>query len=253
MIIFLIYCSVADPITNPCRPSPCGPYSQCREINNHAVCSCQKDYTGTPPACRPECISSSECPQNLACVNLKCVDPCPNTCGINARCNVINHNPICSCTGGYTGDPFVRCVLEESKSFHFQRINIQTNIFNRLEKEIVLDVQGNPCVPSPCGPNSQCRVIGSTAACSCLPNFVGRSPNCRPECTINSECPGNLACIRERCVDPCPGSCGYNAYCNVIKHSAVCTCNIGYTGDPFSGCNIQPSKPKFLCGLFTLF
>jgi hypothetical protein len=115
---------------------------------------------------------------------------------------------------------------------------------SNLEIDILLE-ERNPCVPSPCGPNSQCRVIGSTAACSCLPNYVGRSPNCRPECTINSECPGNLACIRERCVDPCPGSCGYNAYCNVVKHSAVCTCNIGYTGDPFSGCNIQPSKLEF--------
>jgi hypothetical protein len=52
---------------------------------------------------------SSECPQNRACVNQKCVDPCPGTCGLNARCEVINHSPICSCQAGFTGDPFTRC------------------------------------------------------------------------------------------------------------------------------------------------
>lgn len=28
---------------------------------------------------------------------------------------VVNHNPICSCTAGYTGDPFVRCLKAERK------------------------------------------------------------------------------------------------------------------------------------------
>lgn len=97
---------------NPCLPSPCGPYSECREVNNHAVCSCQKNYIGTPPSCRPECMVSSECAQNKACINQKCVDPCPGTCGQNARCQTVNHNPICSCATGYTGDPFVRCLPE---------------------------------------------------------------------------------------------------------------------------------------------
>lgn len=110
--MFLV--SVETP-RDPCQPSPCGAYSQCREINGYAVCSCQVGYIGTPPSCRPECVVSSECPQDKACVNQKCGDPCPGTCGINARCVVVNHNPICSCNAGHTGDPFVRCVKEESK------------------------------------------------------------------------------------------------------------------------------------------
>lgn len=97
---------------NPCLPSPCGPYSECRQVDNHAVCSCQKDYIGTPPACRPECMVSSECALNKACINKKCADPCPGTCGPEARCQVVNHNPICSCSPGFTGDPFVRCNKE---------------------------------------------------------------------------------------------------------------------------------------------
>lgn len=93
----------------PCNPSPCGPYSQCREVNNQAVCSCVMGYTGVPPLCRPECITSSDCRQNQACSNQKCIDPCPGTCGINAKCQVISHNPICSCPPGYTGNAFMNC------------------------------------------------------------------------------------------------------------------------------------------------
>lgn len=100
---------------NPCKPSPCGPYSVCRVINEHAVCSCQSNYIGSPPACRPECMVSSECPQDKACMKNKCQDPCVATCGLNARCNAINHNPICTCPSGFIGDPFVQCIRDISK------------------------------------------------------------------------------------------------------------------------------------------
>lgn len=102
----------------------------------------------------------------------------------------------------------------------------------------------NPCVPSPCGPNSQCRDTGHTAVCSCVQNYIGRPPNCRPECTSNSECPSHLACINERCKDPCPGSCGHYASCSVTGHQPICRCQDQYTGDPFTGCHPLPSKKR---------
>ena len=100
---------------NPCNPSPCGPNSQCKQVNNQAVCSCLPNYSGSPPGCRPECVVSSECPINKACVAQKCQDPCPGTCGVNSECNVINHSPICICKQGFTGDPFTRCYAIPSK------------------------------------------------------------------------------------------------------------------------------------------
>jgi hypothetical protein len=109
----------APVVTQPCQPSPCGPNSQCREINDQAVCSCVPGFIGSPPSCRPECITSSECGQNEACVNQKCRDPCPGTCGVGAKCNVINHNPICSCPPRYTGDPFSRCYPERKLALKF--------------------------------------------------------------------------------------------------------------------------------------
>lgn len=102
----------------------------------------------------------------------------------------------------------------------------------------------NPCVPTPCGPNSQCRVVGSQPACSCLQNFIGRPPNCRPECISDSECPNHLACLNEKCSSPCPGLCGINAQCTVVNHKPICSCFPGYTGDPSASCNLPPPPRK---------
>ena len=101
-----------------------------------------------------------------------------------------------------------------------------------------------PCLPSPCGVNSECRVINGGPSCQCLPNYIGSPPNCRPECTVNSDCSPSQACMGEKCRDPCPGSCGFNAQCRVFNHVPMCSCIQGYTGDPFSQCNqlISPRK-----------
>lgn len=96
----------------------------------------------------------------------------------------------------------------------------------------------NPCVPSPCGPNAICQVKGETPSCSCLPNFIDHPPNCRPECVSNSECPNYLACLNQKCKDPCPGVCAPNAECHVISHTPICSCTPGYTGNPMAQCNV---------------
>lgn len=97
--------------SNPCQPSPCGPHSQCRVFNEQAVCSCLLGFRGAPPSCRPECVASSDCPLDKACSNQKCINPCQGTCGVAAKCQVVNHNPICSCPSRMTGDPFTRCTV----------------------------------------------------------------------------------------------------------------------------------------------
>lgn len=82
-----------------------------------AVCSCISGFVGAPPTCRPECVISSDCPKNEACTNQKCRDPCPGSCGRNTICNVINHNPVCVCRPGMTGDPFINCFPPRKKGF----------------------------------------------------------------------------------------------------------------------------------------
>ncbi len=75
-------------------------------------------------------------------------------------------------------------------------------------EEIEVDTPVNPCEPSPCGPNANCRVQGDRPICSCKIGYLGSPPGCRPECVVSSECDHNLACINQKCRDPCPGSCG---------------------------------------------
>ena len=59
----------------------------------------------------------------------------------------------------------------------------------------------------------------------------------KPECIIDSECPNHLACIQEKCQDPCYAhSCGQNAECKAKNHRAVCVCFPGFVGDPYSFC-----------------
>lgn len=236
-----------DPIPqNPCRPSPCGPFSECRDQNGYAICACLANYIGSPPACRPECSVSTDCAPDKACVNRKCIDPCPGTCGQNARCHVTKHSPICSCPAGHSGDPFVHCSIYQSMCPKFHGVSQDLiSLLYLIEPPIVEDPP-NPCVPTPCGPNSICREVNGSPSCSCLPNYIGRSPNCRPECISNSECPSNLACFNEKCRNPCPGSCGFNALCTVVNHTPSCTCETGYTGDPFTSCYEIPRKINYI-------
>jgi len=231
---------------NPCNPSPCGPNSQCREINNQAVCSCVPGYIGSPPSCRPECVLSSDCALNRACLNQKCLDPCPGTCGIGAQCLVVNHNPICSCPFRQTGNPFVQCIPIRKSAF-FSAMTTTRFKYVFTEDEPVVVPSTDPCQPSPCGPYSECRVINGQASCSCLVNYAGSPPNCRPECVSNNECSFNLACINQKCRDPCPGVCGLNAECRVVSHVPECYCIFGFIGNPFVSCAVQICKHLNCC------
>ena len=95
---------------DPCNPSPCGSNTICKEKNGAGSCTCQDQYFGDPYiGCRPECVSNNDCSREKACVNNKCIDPCPGVCGLNAECRVTNHAPACYCFAGYTGNPLSSC------------------------------------------------------------------------------------------------------------------------------------------------
>lgn len=213
---------IYDEIRAPCNPSPCGYNAVCKERNGAGSCTCMKDYFGDPYVnCRPECVQNSDCPYDKSCINTKCVNPCVGTCGQHAECRVIHHLPICSCHPSYTGNPSQGC---------------------REIPPIIYEETHRPCQPSPCGPYSVCRVVNDRAVCSCQPNYFGAPPSCKPECVVSSECAHNRACVNQRCVDPCPGTCGYNAQCRVTNHNPICSCNPGFTGDPFNQCFREQSK-----------
>ena len=59
----------------------------------------------------------------------------------------------------------------------------------------------------------------------------------KPECTTDPECPDHLACVDQKCKNPCfTSTCGVNAQCRVQKHRAICVCNRGFVGDPYRIC-----------------
>ena len=94
----------------------CGPYTDCRVVGDRAVCSCKPGFFGSPESgCRPECTTNSDCVPVKACINRKCVDPCPGACGSNAKCSTQNHAPLCRCPDGYEGNPVIGCRPKPSK------------------------------------------------------------------------------------------------------------------------------------------
>lgn len=132
-------------------------------------------------------------------------------CGASAECRVVSHSPQCLCQPGYTGDAFIGCRI--------------------------MDVPLTPCSPSPCGTNALCREQNGAGSCVCLQDYIGNPyEGCRPECTVNSDCAVNLACIQNKCQNPCTNICGQNAICNVINHTPKCECLPGLTGSPYQNC-----------------
>jgi hypothetical protein len=113
--LFNFLLTAVEPVKdNPCDPTPCGPNAQCL----NGICTCQAEFQGDPyTACRPECVLSTDCPRNRACLRNKCMDPCSGTCGQNAQCDVVNHISICTCPQGFTGNPFISCRLLPCKHF----------------------------------------------------------------------------------------------------------------------------------------
>lgn len=96
----------------------------------------------------------------------------------------------------------------------------------------VVTPEPDPCSPSPCKANGQCRVVNGAAACT------------YPECVINSDCPSDKACYFLKCQNPCAGACGLNAICQVVNHQSVCTCPPGFTGTPEVQCRYVPPERK---------
>ena len=104
----------------------------------------------------------------------------------------------------------------------------------------------DPCRPSPCGVNAVCQDRNKAAACTCLPEMFGDPYlECKPECSTNPECPDDKACLRNKCLDPCPGTCGTFATCRTQRHQPSCFCDTGYTGDPYRTC-MRITTCKFL-------
>ena len=72
------------------------------------VCICPEGYVTdqnggckTLPPIVSGCERDDECNDQTACINAVCRDPCG--CGLNARCDIVEHRPVCVCEPGFYG------------------------------------------------------------------------------------------------------------------------------------------------------
>lgn len=119
----------------------------------------------------------------------------------------------------------------------------------------------NPCIVSnPCARTAQCSAKNHRATCTCPSDLIGdpfvncyKEPVSRVECTHDSDCSVDTACINKRCQNPCAESnpCAHNAECRISYHRPLCYCPPGWGGDPQRMCykrklSIVTLKIKFL-------
>lgn len=203
--------------TQPCIPSPCQNGDICEVYNDQiAICnSCSGPNAIINPMCRPECLMDSDCPFDKACLSRKCSDPCPGSCGVNARCATIYHNPVCSCPTGLYGNPYEYCSVSE-----------------------IPEERTQTCNALKCGDNTECKQLNGILACICKNGYFGDPLiGCHPECVVNSDCAINKVCVGNKCNDPCIGACGVGALCEAVNHYPVCFCPPETSGDALVSCN----------------
>ena len=226
---------------NPCLTlNPCVAPATCKLVDTMPirtmVCICPDGYVTddnggcrTLPPIKSGCEADDECPQVEACINAVCRDPCG--CGLNARCDIVNHRPVCICEPGFYGDPEVACLAlgcqsdSECKETHACRSGECTPV----------------CGPDglPCGGNADCTGIAHKPICTCPvgldgdPYLTCSSKSCR----ANSDCPPDQACINKICQDPCAiqDPCDPSAECKVRGHQVDCTCPAGFEGSRAPG------------------
>lgn len=231
---------------NPCTIlSPCASSAKCSVLDSvpvrTMVCECPESYV--PDArgeCKPivlqsppGCSSDADCPDQEACINRQCRNPC--NCGTNAICQVQNHRATCSCQDGYEGNPYALC----------RTIGCRIDSECDSGKACINGNCINPClVNDPCGINAECYVQSNTAMCRCKSGYRGNAyERCRViGCLTNNDCPSDKMCQNEQCVNPCiyHNTCSPRAECRAQNHLAVCRCPAGFLGNPYVDCRPEP-------------
>lgn len=231
---------------NPCLVNnPCGANAECYPYGNRAECRCLSGYRGNAYVrCYiVGCRSNNDCPNDRACINAQCINPCvyDNACAPRAECRVQNHFAVCRCPPGYIGNPYVGCRPEPRPECK-EDPDCPTRLACLNEK------CQDPCsVLEPCRRPSECLVVGSvpvrTMICVCPSGYVSSgSGTCKAtppvkkigECVSDIDCPEDKACVRGVCIAPC--NCAPNADCRIKDHKPVCTCREGYEGNPEIEC-----------------
>lgn len=194
------------------------------------------------------CSSDLDCPNEKACINDQCVDPCAlrGACGENALCRAVLHKPRCSCPECYVGTPQRSC-QPDLKCEATARPDTTPKLECIYDSDCADSLACNRAVgecQDPCkGPNTiacdtnkRCEVRRHQPVCMCKAGFIvsesgelACAPDRRTECRRDDECASNRACIDARCQNPCtalrnPPCSGPGKSCDVLEHRPVCIC-----------------------------
>ncbi|KAG7155062.1 Nidogen-like 1, partial [Homarus americanus] len=225
-------------VTNPCRSRN----ALCRGENHQPVCYCQPGFVGNPfieckeplPATPPpQCLTDRDCPDNKACAQRKCVNPCIvfNPCSPLAQCETLKHFPVCSCFLGFTGSGYdcerLPPIVERPPlpSTTLPRPISMTTTTKGPIAEFPTPQRERPLTPRP------------------PPPFLPLPPPITIGCESTADCHFSTTCVNKLCVDVCSrGYCGSNADCHIHHNFPECSCPPGTVGDPYVKCIAVATK-----------
>lgn len=240
---------------------PCG--ETCFNGGCRSICStqnkCPERQICLHGVCIPGCNTDLDCGDDMTCSSKLCVNVCRDaTCGKNAICTASHHRSICSCPGGFSGDPLKECIPYDC---------LQNEDCNTDEKCSPDGKCVNVCSGA-CGTNAICRSVNRRAQCSCPNNYKG---NPKAECVKDSSgsCLRNPCGVNARCRDyddgsyecTCPQGCAGNpqrqCFCGTMEPCAYkscgtnAQCRIDHNGDAHCYCprNYPNGDPNFECKL----
>ena len=124
---------------------------------------------------------------------------CKKLCGEGSVCRVLMGRPICGCPEGHTGDPAVKCYIEQNTKYD----------------------------PNACQRHTDC----SSA-------LVCHKSQCTDPCLLKTTDLPNISSFHYS-LDAAGNNgsvCGVNAICTVIEHNLLCSCQDDYFGNPYIGC-----------------
>lgn len=211
---------------NPCDfPDACGKNAECLPVNHKPICSCPAPLTGDPNVKCEEipsnfCFGDSDCGIGTICENNECIDACRthDTCPYDKAC--INRRCQDPCS-------FYNACGRNAECFpvnHKANCRCPDNFIGDARHECILDRQDERCTSdSECGQNEICE-----------------SGNCIIGCRNDYQCEPDEACSKRKCQKVCRLSnvCGINAECRGEGHRPICSCVVGFVGDPSVECKI---------------
>jgi hypothetical protein len=172
---------------NPCLyDNRCASNAICLPLNHAAVCQCPENLprgnplsycerveVAPPP---PQCVQDYDCPNDLACINSECVNPCRAIapCDSTAICKVINSVPVrtmmCICPDNYVPNELGQCKPTPEP---LPPPGCTSDSECPQTEACYNGVCRDPCN---CGSNAQCLVQNHRAICRCNEGHEG-NPN----------------------------------------------------------------------------